>query len=174
MTSGVGGTGAVPFHAQLAARYVGLREVAGKAHDPLIVAMIRQAGGDPLAGDETPWCGAFVNWVAWNCGLERPKLPLRARSWLTVGEPVDVREAMPGDVLVFSRRVGDAEPPGAEVLDAPGHVCFLARWLTTLTGGLPRLLVLGGNQGAGVVSVVERSIGPLLGVRRLRPVTPEL
>lgn len=169
MTSGVGG---VPFHAQLAARYLGLHEVAGKAHDPLIVAMIRQAGGDPQAGDETPWCGAFVNWVAWNCGLERPKLPLRARSWLTVGDVIPLKEAAPGDVLVFSRRVGDEEPPGVEVLDAPGHVCFLAHFNYPLQAGLPRLVVLGGNQGGGAVSLVERSIGPLLGVRRLRRVSP--
>lgn len=141
----------------LAQRYVGLREVAGTAAHPAILAMLRLDAAE-IADDETPWCSAFVNHIAWLLRLPRSK-SLRARSWLTVGVPVGIGEATSGfDVVVLNRATGSPEP----ILDGPGHVGWFAS-LDRLEG---RVYVLGGNQG-DAVSVAPFPASRILGVRRL-------
>jgi uncharacterized protein (TIGR02594 family) len=139
----------------IAQRFVGTEEVPGVASNPLILAMLQLDYKD-TANDEVPWCSAFVNFCAWLLRLPRSK-SLAARSWLTVGTPVTWNEARVGyDVVVLAR--GD-DPPGAEVLNAPGHVGVFA--------GLGNdIYVLGGNQG-DAVSVAGFPVGRVLGVRRL-------
>lgn len=141
----------------LAQRFVGIAEAPGLASSPQVLAMLRLDAAWP-EGDHVPWCSAFVNYVAWLLRLPRSK-SLAARSWLRIGRAVAIGDAVAAfDIVVLRRSAG--KQPGADVLDAPGHVGFFA--------GLEndRVLLLGGNQHDGVT--VERFPSRLvLGVRRL-------
>jgi uncharacterized protein (TIGR02594 family) len=141
----------------LAQRFVGVEEAEGKTSNVQVLAMLRLDAAWP-AGDDVPWCSAFVNYVAWLLRLPRSK-SLAARSWLKVGRPIRLDEAEPEcDVVVLKR--GSGPQPGPEVLDAPGHVAFFAG----LDGD--RVLLLGGNQHDAVC--VERyPVANVIGVRRL-------
>lgn len=140
---------------EVASRFEGTKEVRGNAHNAQIVAML-ELDSSWAHKDEIPWCSAFVNYVAFLLGLERTK-SLRARSWLRVGTAVDSKEALPGDIVIFSR---GSYRPGPEVIAAPGHVGI---FLQTDPKGV---LVLGGNQG-NAVSRKHYSLDDVLGVRRL-------
>lgn len=144
---------------RLAERFVGLAEVAGATSNPQVLAMLRLDAGW-VESDETPWCSAFVNYVAWLLRLPRSG-SLAARSWLKIGIPVPISEAVAGSDVVVLKRPGG---PGADVVAAPGHVGFYAGaedddsfWL------------LGGNQG-DKVSVALFDLDRVLGVRRLEGV----
>jgi len=141
----------------IAQRFVGMKEVLGASSNPAILAMLRLDNAWP-SGDDVPWCSAFVNYVAWILRLPRSK-DLRARSWLTVGVPLSLRECAPAyDVVILKRGAG--EQPGPERIDAPGHVGFF--------GGMDGefILVLGGNQGDSV-SLARFHADSFLGARRL-------
>lgn len=151
----------------IAQRFLGIEEVEGHVANPQIVAMLQRAGGRPegspvewLTSDEVAWCSAFVFYVTWLLDLPRPATnALRARSWLAVGTPVRLEEAVIGsDVVVLSR--GHGPQPGPEILDAPGHVGFYAG---THPGDV---LLLGGNQG-NAVTVESFPKASILGIRRL-------
>lgn len=128
--------------------------------------------GDPkqasmLYHDETAWCGAFATHIVRLAGLRLPQVPARARSWLTVGTPIQLDEAKVGwDIVVLQR--GDGLQPGPEVLDAAGHVGFFAGFEVVASAPLaPRAVrLLGGNQGNSV-SVRPQPIARVLGARRL-------
>jgi uncharacterized protein (TIGR02594 family) len=108
--------------------------------------------------DETPWCSAFVNYIAWLLSLPRSK-SLLARSWLSIGTRIDLANAVVGfDVCILKR--GGGEQPGANNYTAPGHVGFYAG----RNEGTIKLL--GGNQG-NAVSIAEFPIERLIGIRRL-------
>jgi len=145
----------------LATRFLGLEEVAGHASNPQILAMLRlDSKGEWPSSDETPWCSALVNYIAWLLNLPRSR-SLRARSWLTVGSGIDLPHAVAeNDVVVLMR--GGAGQPGPGVLDAPGHVGFFAG----LDEEAGRVRVLGGNQ-ADMVSIESFPIERVLRVRRL-------
>ncbi len=141
----------------LAQRFVGTKEAAGVANNPLVVAMLRLDATWP-GGDDVPWCSAYVNFICWLLRLPRSK-SLAARSWLGIGIAVPVADARPGsDVVVLRRGVG--AQPGPGVLDAPGHVGFYAG----IDGD--HVLVLGGNQG-DAVSIARFPATQILGIRRL-------
>jgi uncharacterized protein (TIGR02594 family) len=113
----------------LARRYEGVAELRGGLDNPHILAWLMDAGvasprnAPALYRDETPYCGAFVFHIARLLELPRPILPARARSWLTVGKPVELAAARPGfDIVILQR--GDGAQPGPEVVSAPGHVGF--------------------------------------------------
>lgn len=147
----------------LAMRFVGVREVAGSASNPQVLAMLKLSGSGDFDAwpedDAVPWCSAFVNYIAWLARYPRSK-SLRARSWLRVGVPIELGEAEPGfDVVILKR--GRGEQPGPDVIKAPGHVGFFAG----IDG--PNVLVLGGNQ-SNAVTVAPYPRGSLLGVRRLQ------
>lgn len=134
---------------KLGARFMGMREIAGATHSPQIMAMLHLDANWP-SGDEVPWCSAFVNYVAWLLDLPRSK-SLAARSWLTVGRPVTLDEAVCGnDIVIFSRGSNPAQ----------GHVAIFDR----LEGD--GVFVLGGNQG-DAVTVVRFPRDGVIGVRRL-------
>lgn len=142
---------------ELAQRFVGIKEVDGTTSNPQILAMLRLNDTWP-DDDAVPWCSAFTNYVAWLLRLPRSK-SLRARSWLLIGEVIDLQDAEPGfDIVVFKR--GSGSQPGPNVIDAPGHVGFYAGVEGT------KILVLGGNQGDSV-SLSSYPKSRLLGVRRL-------
>ena len=141
----------------IAAKFMGLSEVAGAVHNPQIMAMLRTDNAWPDA-DEVPWCSAFVNYICWLISLPRSK-SLRARSWLSVGQQIDIDSAMVGfDIVIFKR--GKDPQPGPEVIEAPGHVGFYYGHTED------QVVILGGNQGDSV-SVAKYPISSVLGVRRL-------
>ncbi len=122
--------------------------------NPMILAMLQMDMSWPRH-DEVPWCSAFANFVCRAAGLPRSR-DLRARSWLFVGTPISLFEAVPGfDVVIFNRG-GVAKP----ILDGPGHVFFYSGHTATTVEGV------GGNQGNGV-SLASRKRSDVLGVRRL-------
>lgn len=148
----------------LASRFIGLKESVGPTtHNPMVVAML-QLEIPSIHDDETPWCSAFANYVAWLCGptVARSK-SLAARSWLLVGTPVPFEQAQAGfHVVVFQR--GEGKQPGAEVRYAdggwpPGHVAFFDHW--NANGDA---VVLGGNQG-NAVSLSPMLRSRILGIR---------
>ena len=142
---------------ELAQRFVGIKEVDGKTSNPQILTMLRLDDQWP-DDDAVPWCSAFTNYITWMLRLPRSK-SLRARSWLLVGEVIDLQAAEPGfDVIILKR--GSGKQPGPDVIDAPGHVAFYAG-----TDGT-KILALGGNQGNSV-SIAGYPKTRLLGVRRL-------
>ena len=142
---------------EIAQRFIGIAEVDGPVSDPHVLAMLR-LDAKWVEDDETPWCSAFVNYVAWLLRLPRSK-SLAARSWLNVGLPVMLDEAEPAfDVVILKR--GSGKQPGPEVTRAPGHVGFFA----AQEGA--RIWMLGGNQSDSV-NVQSYPEGRLLGVRRL-------
>jgi uncharacterized protein (TIGR02594 family) len=142
----------------LAQRFTGLKETPGAVHNPAVLAML-QLVDHSVQGDETPWCSAFVNYITWMLDLPRSK-SLAARSWLQVGKPIPLNEARPGfDVVVLSR---GPNPPGAAVIQAPGHVGFFAGYLPQSS----LVQVLGGNQG-DQVCIDKFPLTRVLGIRRL-------
>lgn len=142
----------------LAQRFVGIAEIAGAKDHPLVVWWLSLCGLKD-SKDETAWCSAFVNGIAWELRLPRSK-SAAARSWLTIGRPVTLQEAEAAfDVVVLKR--GTGSQPGPEVLNAAGHVGFFAG-----RDGSNRVLVLGGNQG-NAVSLEPFDPKNILGVRRL-------
>lgn len=142
---------------ELAARMIGRKEIPGKMSDPLILAMLKLDADWP-EDDRVAWCSAFPNFVCYLLDLPRSK-SLRARSWIRVGIPVLLEDAIIGsDVVVFKRGWGDQ--PGIEVIKAPGHVGFYAG----RDGDFVRSL--GGNQSneINISPFMEKN---LLCVRRL-------
>lgn len=112
---------------------IGTSEVAGAKHNPLIVQFHR-ATKLRAKDDETPWCAAFVCHCLEAAGVHSTR-SAAARSYLTWGQ----RLAAPvyGCVAVLSR------------LGSPvhGHVGF---FVGRRDGRIPRVQLLGGNQGNAV------------------------
>ena len=144
-----------PFH--VAQRFIGLKEVEGNTANPNILGMLQLDNTWP-SDDSVPWCSAFAAYVCWLLNVCRSK-SLRARSWLLVGKPVDIDDAVVGfDVVILSR--GGGSQPDATVIDAPGHVGFYAG----MDGD--KVLVLGGNQNDSV-NVSGYDLTRVLGIRRV-------
>ena len=141
----------------VAKKFLGVQEVEGMTSNPLVLGML-QLDAKWVHDDATPWCSAFVGFVAFLLGLPRSK-SLAARSWLKVGTPIELFEArQENDVVVLKR--GGGNQPGPEVLDAAGHVGFFAG------RGPGEVLLLAGNQG-NEVSIARFLQADVLGVRRL-------
>ena len=142
----------------LAQRYIGIAELSGEKNHPLVQWWLSLCGFSLETPDSTPWCSAFVNGMAWELRLGRSK-SAAARSWLSVGTPVDLKDARPGyDVVILER--GTGVQPGPSTTHAPGHVGFYAG----VADGMVH--VLGGNQG-DQVSVAAFAVTRVLGIRRL-------
>ena len=141
--------------ADLAERWLGVQEVAGKASNPDVLRMLQLDASWPT-GDDVPWCSAFVNFIAYACRLQRAR-SLRARSWLLVGAPVPLAGARRGDVVVLTR---GQDTRGPDIIDAPGHVGFFE---VRVGQGIA---IVGGNQG-DAVTVAIYPVERVLGVRRL-------
>lgn len=141
---------------ELASRFEGLREIPGATRNhPAILAAL-QLDDDWPEDDETPWCSAAMNALAWMLGLPRPeKRALAARSWLTVGRPVRLfGDARIGwDVVILWR----GSPEGTA-----GHVALFAGW----SPDRRQVRMLGGNQG-DEFNVSEYGADRIIGIRRL-------
>lgn len=139
----------------LAQRFIGLHEVSGAVSNQMILAMLKLDQTWPT-DDEVPWCSAFMNYICWLLRLPRSK-NLRARSWLTIGQAIELDKAEVGfDVVVLKR---GQDQPGPDVLNAPGHVGFFA-------GLSESVWLLGGNQ-QNAVRISAYSLVDVLGIRRL-------
>jgi uncharacterized protein (TIGR02594 family) len=144
-----------PYHLLLT--LIGTSELVGAKDNPLIMAMLRQDQSWPTT-EEVPWCSAAVNFACKLTDVPRTR-DLRARSWLQIGSPVSVEQAVAGFDVVILKRAGDNSP--ASVIDAPGHVGFY-------TGKEEdKVLVLGGNQG-NTISIARFPVKDILGIRRLQ------
>lgn len=128
---------------------VGTWEWAGNAHNPKVLQYFNDVGHGWVQDDETAWCAAFVGAMLKKAGVQGTG-KLNARSYLKWGRPVDLEDAKPGDIVVFSR----GNPNGWQ-----GHVAFY------VSHSKNHINVLGGNQ-ANQVNVKPYRRSRLLGVRR--------
>lgn len=117
---------------------IGVREIPGAKHSPVIMGWIAKLGakvlGITVKDDETAWCGTFCAHVMQQAGIHPPPIAVRAKAWAKWGR--QLISPRPGCVLVFDRKGG-------------GHVGLYVGESAT------DYYVLGGNQGNAV------SIAPL-------------
>ena len=133
-----------------AKEHEGLKEIVGPQHNQAILDFFRAVGHGWVKDDETAWCAAFVGAMLQEAGLPHTG-KLNARSYLEWGQPVNLKDAKPGDVVVFWR----GKPDGWQ-----GHVGFYVG----MKGKSIR--VLGGNQ-RNEVNVSNYGIDRFLGLRRM-------
>lgn len=141
-----------PF--EIAQSYIGTTEGPGPEDNPAIMEMYASVGHDWVEHDSVAWCAAFVGHCLEKAGL-RSTRRLNARSYLDWGIPVDLADAQPGDIVIFSR--------GSKSWQ--GHVGFFVK-----TAGA-MIEVLGGNQ-SDAVNIQRYAKSRLLGVRRTGNVAP--
>ncbi|AXQ29395.1 hypothetical protein D0B54_12145 [Solimonas sp. K1W22B-7] len=122
---------------------LGITEDGAEAQsDPRVIQYLESIAVVPIAGDQTPWCGAFVGWVMKRAnrldGLAgQPADLLAATSWKNFGTDSSA-SPMPGDICVVEK-------------EGHHHVAF---WIAQDSS---RVWLLGGNQGktgAGAVTLV--------------------
>jgi uncharacterized protein (TIGR02594 family) len=111
---------------------LGVREGAGAANNPRVLAYYADAGHAGVKEDAVAWCSAFVGAMLKRAGYPNSG-SLAARSYLQYGRKLDTPE--PGCIVVFWR----GSPTGWQ-----GHVAFYVR------GEGDRVRVLGGNQSDAV------------------------
>ena len=131
----------------------GHREIKGQEDNPEVTKYFTDIGFDGQAlKDETAWCSAFANWCCQMTG-HRKSGKLNARSWLTVGEKVDLEggeRPQIGDIVVLWR----VHPSSWK-----GHVGF---FVAERKG---YIYILGGNQ-SNMVKISGYPNGRLLEYRR--------
>ena len=143
-----------PF--DIARSYIGTTEGPGPADNPVIMEMYASVGHDWVEHDSVAWCAAFVGHCLERAGI-RSTRKLTARSYLDWGVPVEIAEALPGDIGVIPRGSSRWQ----------GHVFFVDR----IEG--PWVWGLGGNQ-SDAVNVKRYPVSKLLGVRRAGNVAPSV
>jgi len=128
--------------------FYGLREIPGEKNNPTILKFFTDVGHKWVQSDETAWCSAFINWLAWDLRLSRSG-ELDARSWLNVGEETPVPNK--GDIAILWR----------ESIDSwKGHVGLYIRSNDSY------IWLLGGNQ-SNEVNISAYPIGRVLEYRKL-------
>lgn len=128
-----------------ARRHIGVREIKGPEHNPVIVGFWKLARLAGIKNDEVPWCAGFVGAMLESSGIRSARSD-SSRAYLKWGERIDAPEY--GCVVVFTRKGG-------------GHVGFCV--------GIDqrgRLLILGGNQGDSV-SIAPFERARVAGFRRV-------
>lgn len=135
-----------PKHIAIAASFVGTKEYAGLADNPVILGWLKTLGAW-WANDSTPWCGAFVANMLKAAGLPIIKTWYRALDWAHYNTPVIAPNY--GCIGVL-KRVGG------------GHVCFIVGQKTV--AGVLYYFALGGNQG-DAVSIVSIKANDFLAFR---------
>lgn len=132
-----------PSWLRVAYQYEGLKEIKGPKHNPKILEWLNRLGAW-WADDESPWCGIFLAAVMQESHYDYPKMYMRAKAWLTWGQPI--KYPVLGCVVILVRKGG-------------GHVGLLTGY--TRYGDL---LILGGNQQDSV-RVSQFSPDRVLGYR---------
>lgn len=135
---------------QIAVAEIGVKEIKGDKDTARIVDYAQDSGFKNITDDETPWCSIFMNWCCMKAGLQRTH-KANARSWLTVGLPVD--NPVPGDIVIFWR---DKERSWK------GHVGIFVGF----SRDLKQVFTLGGNQ-KNSVSIQGYDKDKVLDYRRL-------
>ena len=119
---------------QLAHQEMGETEIDGSTANPRIMEYFASVPNSGWVKDDgTPWCGAFIGYIMATSGHKLAAEPLRARSWLTWGKPLD--KPIPGCVVVLKRGNNPQN----------GHVGLYVQ-----PGKDSTIYVLGGNQGDAV------------------------
>lgn len=85
---------------------VGIKEIPGPEHNPLIVSMFADVGHPQIKDDETAWCAAAVGSALKSCDLPIPPrdVNLLARSYLSYGVAC---QPQPGAIGVWPRGNSD-------------------------------------------------------------------
>lgn len=110
-------------------RHLGVSEVKGFHHNPIIVGFWKAARLAGIKNDEVPWCAGFVGAMLENAGIRSARSD-SARAYLNWGVKLDA--PVPGCIVVLGR-------------DGGGHVGFVVgRDMNGLIG------ILGGNQSDSV------------------------
>lgn len=143
-----------PF--DIARSYIGTTKGPGPQNNPVILEMYASVGQDWVEHDEVAWCAAFVGHCLERAGI-RSTRKLTARSYLDWGVPVEVADALPGDIGVIPRGRSSWQ----------GHVFFIER----IEGAW--VFALGGNQ-SDAVNVQRYPLSKLLGIRRAGAVAPRV
>jgi uncharacterized protein (TIGR02594 family) len=113
-----------------AVKLIGIKEVVGKVHNPIIMSWAKDLDLQKIyTADEIPWCGLFIAYTCHKAGIDVVDKPLWALSWAKWG--TKVTEPMLGDILTFKR-------------DGGGHVGIY------VGEDKDCYHVLGGNQGNAV------------------------
>ena len=128
-------------------KHLGVAEIPGVNHHPLILKMWKAIKRGGIQTDEVPWCAAFVGFCLENVGIVSSRYE-SAHSYLKWGQGLDF--AAVGAIAVFD---GGPSRPGL------GHVGFV---MGRDANG--RLMVLGGNQG-NKVSVAPFDLTRVLSYR---------
>lgn len=126
--------GKIPPWMVIARSLEGTREIAGRKHNPNILALWKMAKL-PFTDDETPWCAGFVGACLEQAGF-RSTRSAAARSYERWEYGTRLRKPVAGCIVVFWR----GKPTGWS-----GHVGFVDS-----VDQQGRLIVLGGNQGNAV------------------------
>jgi len=88
-----------------AVKLIGIKEVVGKVHNPVIMAWAKDLSLQKIyTADEIPWCGLFIAYACHKAGIDVIDKPLWALSWAKWG--TEVKEPMLGDILTFKRDGG--------------------------------------------------------------------
>jgi uncharacterized protein (TIGR02594 family) len=123
-----------PIWMALARGHIGVREVPGPRHEPVIQSWLRKLGST-WKDDETPWCGTFVAACLQDAGQPIITQWASSRAWAKYGANLRPDRLAPGAILIFWR----GSPAGWQ-----GHVGFYAGEDAT------HYHVLGGNQSNAV------------------------
>jgi uncharacterized protein (TIGR02594 family) len=127
-------------------RHVGLAEVPGKGHSPVILRWLKTLGAW-WSEDETPWCGTFVAHCLRTANLPVPKFWMRAKAYSDHGVSC-APTAIPFGAICVKSRVGG------------GHVFFAVA--QSRNGQI--IYGLGGNQG-NRVSIVPFKLAEIDAIR---------
>ena len=122
---------------------VGIREVKGSKHSPVIIQWLKNLKSAWL-DDETPWCGTFVAECLREANMRYPSTWYRAKDYLNL--PVKLNQPANGCIVIFERTGG-------------GHVGFCVG--KDKSGNL---MILGGNQG-DMVSIKPFAKDRIVGYR---------
>jgi len=115
-----------PYWLETAKKELGVTEIVGKKDNPRVMQYLDAASKGTYAHDETPWCAAFISFVMLKSGLPKPRISVRAKSWIQWGKPCG---PVLGAVAIKNRTGG-------------GHVAIVAGQLAD-----GRIVCIGGNQG---------------------------
>lgn len=124
-----------------ARKHIGVTEIKGYAHNPVIVGFWKAAKLGGIKNDEVPWCAGFVGAMLETVGVRSARSD-SSRAYLTWGVRLD--QPIVGCIVVFQREGG-------------GHVGFV-----TGRDSKGRLIVLGGNQSDQVnerAFAIDRVLG---------------
>lgn len=133
--------------------HLGLQEIKNKEQIMQLLQSEAIDGDIAIDPATTPWCAASVNYAERASG-HKGNGKLNARSFLTYGIPVELKDIQYGDIMVFARGSNGWE----------GHVAYYDHGYNKDSN---IVYTASGNQGAiGEISIERQDLHKLLGVRR--------